>query len=417
VEIGFLRAGQFIIDLVFQFRRFHEFDRVLVTGNLVLNPQVGFVWDGIVKRCRTYGATATRMNSGVLGFELGVPVRTRRERLDSQEKFEDALQGTVQDFRLEGSETEEFLPPSEAIELLNRVHGHSVLEVRVGHTTISIPIPTWAIDSVRWQTLAANTANAFVTVGGMLGFSSDFDSPDAIFAHVLAATGSTLLAHQFNKAYVLHGHWTLHLYRTTFAEQCGGKTSGRTIHLNDRLQSALNSSSQPDIVGIDIGRTKIRAVRFRWDSQARSWTIFGASVDDQTPKGQKLQGIIACVVVLMARWIDKPTVIGVTWPGCITERGHVGGYSGIVGDAVAPNPPHGVATTTIERLKDFDLAAALQAEYPQARIVALNDGTAWGVGLWGASSNALDDATAAQISDELLAPLGAAMLAWLSSSE
>lgn len=414
VETGLMRAGQYIVDLAFQLRLFDQFERIVIPGHLSQSPQCELVWNGIQQRCRSYGISVIRLTSDMLAFDLGLRSEPdARTRLRSMDEFAQAMTATIQRYRLEGSQSDDFLPPSAAMELLMQVEGRATLEFTVGRVTFAMPVPVWAMDSEPWQLLAASTANALVTAGGVLGHASDFDSPERIFSRVSQATGSLLLAHQFNRMYVLGGHAILHLYKATFTECSGENGSRLVIPVRDILKRALNRNEQPDITGIDIGRSKIRAGVFRWNPEAKSWFALVEPIGTATPAGSGLAGITECVKGLVAQLTSAPGVIGVTWPGCVTQDGRVGGYSGIMGDATGTSPPQGVTTTTIERLREFDLAASLRGIYPDAEITAMNDLTAWGLGLWAVSSAAFNDEEASRMTDELLAPLGAGVLAWL----
>gem|GEM_PF-3563051 len=414
VETGLRRAGQYIVDLAFQLRLFDQFERIVIPGHLSQSPQCELVWHGIQQRCRSYGVNVTRLTSEMLAFDLGLrSAPDARSTLRSMDEFAQSMTATIQRYQLAGSHTDDFLPPSAAIKLLMEVEGRSTLEFTVGRVTFVIPVPVWANDSEQWQLLAASTANALVTAGAVLGHASDFDSPERIFSRVYQATGSLLLAHQFNRMYVLGGHAILHLYKATFTE-CSGVNGGElVIPVRDILKQALSRNEQPDITGIDIGRSKIRAGVFRWNPEAKSWFALVEPIGTATPAGGKLAGIIECVKGLVAQLTSAPGVIGVTWPGCVTQDGRVGGYSGIMGDATGTSPPHGVTTTTVERLRDFNLAASLHGEFSNAEITAMNDLTAWGLGLWAVSSAAFNDEEAGRMKDDWLAPLGAGVLAWL----
>lgn len=413
LEVGLRRAGQFIVDLAILVRSFERVDRVVVPGNLSLEPQVQYVWEGIRQRAACYAATVTPLASDLLAFDLAIPEELSTGELRTQEAFESELESVLKRFQLVDSQTLDFLPSIAGYGLLNRVVGDKELVVTTGSVTTKIPIPEWFVASDRWQTLAANTAHAIVTTGCILGHNSDFDEPGKIFERVLNATGSHVLAHRFNNVFVMHGLWILQLYRTTFIERSGGHAHGITLNLNECLVRALGNHTQPDILGIDIGRSKVRAALFHWEAAARSWTLAGKPEELVVPKGIEIAGIVDSIKKLTEPLVTEPQVIGVSWPGCITQHGDIGGYSGLLGDASSTKRPNGVTTTTVEYLRSTDLRAELQRAYPMARIQTMNDMTAWSLGLWTTSSNGISDAETEKITDPLLAPLGAAMLAWL----
>lgn len=435
IEACLRRAGEFLLDSVFSTRFFyHSIDAFMVAGHLNGEARP-LVEQGLLERAKLYGVRLEELVPGVLCYAIKLedpqsppsevpPIRTAAE-------FQAELQAALERFALTSDATApaaalaDYLPLVPALRLLERVAGDGVarLPIDAGAVRWTMPVlPDWP-RCPEWVQLAANSAHAFVASAALLGLTPPpvieaFDSPDRIYRATHTHARSTSLASQFAARYSTSGYWVLGLYRETH-DLVSGETVSLTRPFRSRLEERLQESSPPKLIGVDIGRTKVRAVTFEFDSATSAYAPVGRPIEFPPPRGLGVAGVIHELLDKLAGaavGADGESIcVGVCWPGAVSCRGEISGFSGILADVAGKgNPPDGVWNTTPELLAGLKFRDRVRAAFPNCRTFTMNDLSAWQIGASAIASPALPGPDSlARFEPSHLAPLGAAIAAWL----